>query len=203
MGQLSQCQKSFSRPGIGLYFRISLILGGSLCSFPHTSHVGHAQRRQHVLPCISVTMALFAHLACMHRLLAEAALENCIALPFILRVGGTIRCGRFALCCIPLLTIVTSPKIKASRTSAHPGRSSLRSAVDATGTSRTTARRVPVLEAIVLALKQCIVLDCVRKRHHATRVAFLSKPLRKEAFVKNSTCTPYAHPSAIPPDSQD
>ena len=40
-----------------------------------------------------------------------------------------------------------------------------------------------MLEAIVHALNQCIVLDCVRRPHHATRVAAVSKALWKEAFI--------------------
>ena len=40
-----------------------------------------------------------------------------------------------------------------------------------------------MLEAIVLALNQRIVLDCVRRPRHAARVAVMSGALREEALV--------------------
>jgi hypothetical protein len=146
-----------------------------------------------------VSMALFAHQARMHPLLAAGAFEHCIALPLIrlraghsvartyvgrwslrLRVGGTVRCGRMAPCSTAFLAIFASPRLEANLAR---GRSSLRPAVDAAGTIRTTARRVSVLEAIVLALNQRIVLDCVRRPRHAARVAVMSGALREEALV--------------------
>ena len=97
-----------------------------------------------------------------------------------LRVGGTIRCGRLAICCIPLLAIVTSPILEANLAR---GRSSLRPAVDTAGTVRNTARRIPVLEAIILALNQRIMFDCVRRPRHAARVAVMGGALREKALV--------------------
>ena len=94
-----------------LHFKRLLLL-----LYTHLTRRACAAATTRVVMHLRVSMALFAHLACMHRLLAVVALESCITRPFILRVGGTIRCGRVALCCIPpktsqKLALELNPKV--------------------------------------------------------------------------------------------